>query len=95
MKHFLSIASLALASFAYAASPKPTIVLVHGAFADASSWSKVILILGQNPGTNHPRMLTCLQKAKRAGATIVAINPLKEAGLLRPRRFDGVQFGHA
>jgi pimeloyl-ACP methyl ester carboxylesterase len=45
MKHFLSITILALASFAYAASPKPTIVLVHGAFADASSWSKVIPIL--------------------------------------------------
>jgi molybdopterin-dependent oxidoreductase alpha subunit len=44
--------------------------------------AEVILILGQNPGTNHPRMLTALQKAKRAGATIVAINPLKEAGLL-------------
>jgi len=42
----------------------------------------LILILGQNPGTNHPRMLTALQAAKRAGATIVAINPLKEAGLL-------------
>jgi pimeloyl-ACP methyl ester carboxylesterase len=45
MKHFLSIAILALASFAYAATPKPTIVLVHGAFADGSSWSKVIPIL--------------------------------------------------
>ncbi len=44
--------------------------------------AKVILVLGQNPGTNHPRMLTALQKAKRAGAKIVAINPLKEAGLL-------------
>jgi molybdopterin-dependent oxidoreductase alpha subunit len=44
--------------------------------------AEVILILGQNPGTNHPRMLTALQKAKRAGAKIVAINPLKEAGLL-------------
>jgi molybdopterin-dependent oxidoreductase alpha subunit len=42
----------------------------------------VILILGQNPGTNHPRMLTALQKAKRAGAVIVAVNPLREAGLL-------------
>ena len=43
----------------------------------------LILILGQNPGTNHPRMLTALQAAKRAaGAVIVAINPLKEAGLL-------------
>jgi molybdopterin-dependent oxidoreductase alpha subunit len=44
--------------------------------------AEVILILGQNPGTNHPRMLTALQKAKRAGAKIVAVNPLKEAGLL-------------
>ncbi len=42
----------------------------------------LILILGQNPGTNHPRMLTALQAAKRAGAKIVAVNPLKEAGLL-------------
>ena len=44
--------------------------------------AELILILGQNPGTNHPRMLTALQKAKRAGAAIVAVNPLKEAGLL-------------
>ena len=44
--------------------------------------ANLILILGQNPGTNHPRMLTALQKAKRAGARIVAINPLREAGLL-------------
>jgi molybdopterin-dependent oxidoreductase alpha subunit len=40
-----------------------------------------IFILGQNPGTNHPRMLTALQGAKRNGATIVTLNPLKEAGL--------------
>jgi molybdopterin-dependent oxidoreductase alpha subunit len=45
--------------------------------------AQLILILGQNPGTNHPRMLTTLQAAKRAGAAIVAINPLPEAGLLR------------
>jgi len=44
--------------------------------------AELILILGQNPGTNHPRMLTALQKAKRAGASIVAVNPLKEAGLM-------------
>ncbi len=44
--------------------------------------TQLILILGQNPGTNHPRMLTALQKAKRAGARIIAVNPLKEAGLL-------------
>jgi molybdopterin-dependent oxidoreductase alpha subunit len=42
-----------------------------------------ILVVGQNPGTNHPRMLSALQKAKRNGATIVAINPLREAGLIR------------
>lgn len=44
--------------------------------------AQLILLLGQNPGTNHPRMLTALQKAKRAGAKVIAVNPLKEAGLL-------------
>ncbi len=44
--------------------------------------AEVIIILGQNPGTNHPRMLTTLEKAKRKGAKIVAINPLRETGLL-------------
>ena len=44
-----------------------------------------ILIIGQNPGTNHPRMLTTLQKAARRGATIVSVNPLVEAGLVRFR----------
>jgi molybdopterin-dependent oxidoreductase alpha subunit len=42
-----------------------------------------ILVVGQNPGTNHPRMLTSLQTAKRRGATIIAINPLPEVGLMR------------
>jgi molybdopterin-dependent oxidoreductase alpha subunit len=41
----------------------------------------VIIIIGQNPGTNHPRMLTALEKAKRNGSKIIAINPLHEAGL--------------
>lgn len=45
--------------------------------------AEVIMILGQNPGTNHPRMLTALEKAKRAGAKIISINPLIEAGLLK------------
>jgi len=40
-----------------------------------------IFILGQNPGTNHPRMLSTLAAARRRGATIVAINPLRERGL--------------
>jgi molybdopterin-dependent oxidoreductase alpha subunit len=43
----------------------------------------LIIVAGQNPGTNHPRMLTALERAKRAGGTIVAVNPLPEAGLLR------------
>lgn len=42
-----------------------------------------IVIAGQNPGTNHPRMLTALQNAKRRGATIIAVNPMREVGLLR------------
>ena len=41
----------------------------------------LILIAGQNPGTNHPRMLSTLREAAVRGATIVAINPLREVGL--------------
>ena len=41
------------------------------------------MIAGQNPGTNHPRMLSALEIAKKNGAKIIAINPLKEAGLVR------------
>jgi len=41
----------------------------------------LIVIVGQNPGTNHPRMLSALQKAKKNGAKIISINPLPEAGL--------------
>lgn len=44
--------------------------------------TEVILILGQNPGTNHPRMLSALKKAKENGATIISINPILETGLL-------------
>ncbi len=44
-----------------------------------------IFIIGQNPGTNHPRMLTALERAKRNGATIVSINPMPETGLLKVR----------
>ncbi len=44
-----------------------------------------IFIIGQNPGTNHPRMLTALERAKRNGATIVSINPMPEIGLMRVR----------
>jgi len=44
--------------------------------------AQLIVVAGQNPGTNHPRMLSALEQAKMAGAKIVAINPLREAGLL-------------
>ena len=42
-----------------------------------------IFIIGQNPGSNHPRMLTSLQKAARRGATIISVNPLSETGITR------------
>jgi molybdopterin-dependent oxidoreductase alpha subunit len=42
----------------------------------------LIIIIGQNPGTNAPRMLSSLQKAKANGAKIIAVNPLPEASLM-------------
>lgn len=42
----------------------------------------LIIIIGQNPGTNSPRMLSALTKGKKNGANIMAINPLPEAGLM-------------
>src|SRR6266404_363590 len=42
-----------------------------------------IFIVGQNPGTNHPRMLTSLEHAKERGAKILSINPLPETGNFR------------
>ncbi|MEJ7775308.1 MAG: FdhF/YdeP family oxidoreductase [Nocardioidaceae bacterium] len=63
--------------------------------------AELIVICGQNPGTNHPRMLTALEKAKQNGAKILAVNPLAEAGLLRfknpqtPRGLSGVGTGLA
>ncbi|HEX8180917.1 MAG TPA: FdhF/YdeP family oxidoreductase [Pyrinomonadaceae bacterium] len=54
---------------------KGTVTLEDFAHADA------IFIIGQNPGTNHPRMLSTLQQAKRRGCRIVHINPLPETGL--------------
>ena len=47
--------------------------------------AKCIVIAGQNPGTNHPRMLQALEIAKRRGARIIAVNPLREAGLVNFR----------
>jgi molybdopterin-dependent oxidoreductase alpha subunit len=53
----------------------------------------LIIIAGQNPGTNHPRMLSALERAKAEGARIVAVNPLPETGLMRfnnPQTVRGV-----
>ncbi|MCD9199015.1 FdhF/YdeP family oxidoreductase [Aeromicrobium wangtongii] len=47
--------------------------------------AELIVIAGQNPGTNHPRMLSALEIAKRRGAKIVSVNPLREAGLVNFR----------
>jgi molybdopterin-dependent oxidoreductase alpha subunit len=47
--------------------------------------ASLLVIVGQNPGTNHPRMLSALETAKRNGAKILSINPLPEAGLMRFR----------
>ena len=43
--------------------------------------AELVMIVGQNPGTNHPRMLTALEKTKKNGGKIITINPLPEAGL--------------
>ena len=56
---------------------KGTVTLADFDLADA------IFVIGQNPGTNHPRMLTSLMQAKRRGCKIVHINPLPETGLAR------------
>ncbi|WP_131806172.1 FdhF/YdeP family oxidoreductase, partial [Mycobacterium alsense] len=63
---------------------------------DDVAHADLIVIAGQNPGTNHPRMLSVLQKAKANGAKIIAVNPLPEAGLIRfkdPQKVKGV-VGH-
>jgi molybdopterin-dependent oxidoreductase alpha subunit len=55
--------------------------------------AEVILCVGQNPGTNHPRMLSTLEEAVSRGARVVAVNPLKEAGLLgfaHPQHLRGI-----
>jgi molybdopterin-dependent oxidoreductase alpha subunit len=58
---------------------KGTVSLADFALAD------LILVIGQNPGSNHPRMLTTLQAAARRGCRIVSVNPLRERGLVRFR----------
>jgi len=45
--------------------------------------SELVVVIGQNPGTNHPRMLSALKDCKKNGGKIITINPLEEAGLKR------------
>jgi molybdopterin-dependent oxidoreductase alpha subunit len=81
----------------------PTIGIGKGTVTlDDFEKADAIFIVGQNPGTNHPRMLTSLQAAKRRGCRIVSINPLPEAGtahfknpqdLKNPFRAPEVLFG--
>jgi molybdopterin-dependent oxidoreductase alpha subunit len=63
---------------------------------DDYAQADLIIIMGQNPGTNHPRMMTELENCKHNGGEIVAVNPLPEAGLRRyknPQQVSGV-IGH-
>lgn len=50
---------------------------------DDFNLAQAIFVIGQNPGTNHPRMLSALQKAKLNGCKLVHINPLPEVGMTR------------
>jgi len=55
--------------------------------------AEVVMVIGQNPGTNHPRMLSALEKCKSNGGKIISINPLQEAGLIRfrnPQEISGM-----
>lgn len=55
--------------------------------------AELVWVVGQNPGTNHPRQLTALQETKRAGGKIISVNPLPEAGLLgfmNPQEISGM-----
>ncbi|WP_416405159.1 FdhF/YdeP family oxidoreductase [Arthrobacter sp. LFS091] len=55
--------------------------------------AELVLVVGQNPGTNHPRMLSALRDCKNNGGKVVAVNPLPEAGLLNfkdPQSLNGV-----
>lgn len=45
--------------------------------------AELVMVIGQNPATNHPRMLTALEKCKKNGGKIIAVNPLPEAGLIK------------
>lgn len=72
----------------------PTIGIAKGTVTlDDFYNTDLIVIIGHNPGTNAPRMMTALEKGKKNGAKIVAINPLPEAGLMafrNPQEISGV-----
>jgi len=55
--------------------------------------AEVIIVAGQNPGTNHPRMLSALEKCKENGGSVISINPIEESGLVNfknPQRLKGL-----
>ncbi|WP_330253204.1 FdhF/YdeP family oxidoreductase [Nocardia sp. NBC_00565] len=58
---------------------------------DDFALADLIIVAGQNPGTNHPRMLSALAGAKANGAKVIAVNPLPETGLLGFRDPQTVQ----
>lgn len=58
--------------------------------------AEIVMVIGQNPGTNHPRMLSALEKCKNNGGKVITINPLAEAGLIRfknPQSISGLTKG--
>jgi formate dehydrogenase major subunit len=60
--------------------------------------SELVIVAGQNPGTNHPRMLSALVECRKNGGKVVAVNPLPEAGLLAfkdPQSAEGLLGGGA
>ncbi|MGQ3054893.1 MAG: FdhF/YdeP family oxidoreductase [Roseateles sp.] len=66
------------------AAMKPTLGVGKGTVTLADfEQADCILVFGQNPGTNHPRMLGELRAARKRGARIVSFNPLRERGLER------------
>ncbi|MCD0472242.1 FdhF/YdeP family oxidoreductase [Flavobacterium sp. JAS] len=73
---------------------RPTIGIGKGTVTlDDFYDTDVIVIIGQNPGTNAPRMMSALSRGKKNGAKIIAINPLPEAGLMgfrNPQEISGV-----
>jgi molybdopterin-dependent oxidoreductase alpha subunit len=73
---------------------RPTIGIGKGTVTlDDFYDTDVIVIIGQNPGTNAPRMMSALAKGKKNGAKIIAINPLPEAGLMgfhNPQEINGI-----